>query len=84
MKALVVIFGLTSGFATMQGIYWYNNQRTVYEYIDLPVYIEVEKKPHSYLVIDSSYIDHEGDYESCKAYKDSYKNHHDYIVVAQH
>ena len=41
--------------------------------------------PHlngKFYVIDSSYVDHVGDFKSCVEYADSYKNFHDYIVIS--
>ena len=35
-----------------------------------------------YFVIDSSYVDHAGDFKSCVEYANSYKNFHDYIVIS--
>lgn len=35
-----------------------------------------------YFVIDSSYVDHAGDFKSCVEYADSYKKFHDYIVIS--
>ena len=35
-----------------------------------------------YYVVDSSYVDHAGDFKSCVEYADSYKKFHDYIVVS--
>ena len=35
-----------------------------------------------YYVVDSSYVDHSGDFKSCVEYADSYKQFHDYIVVS--
>lgn len=35
-----------------------------------------------YYVVDSSYVDHSGDFKSCIEYADSYKEFHDYIVVS--
>ena len=41
-----------------------------------------EEKKEMFYVIDASYIDYSGDYADCVQYADSYKNHHDYIVVS--
>jgi len=35
-----------------------------------------------YYVVDSSYVDHSGDFKSCIEYANSYKQFHDYIVVS--
>tara|TARA_B100000497_G_scaffold14246_1_gene16423 strand:- start:2575 stop:3006 length:432 start_codon:yes stop_codon:yes gene_type:complete len=35
-----------------------------------------------YFVIDSSYVDHTGDFKSCVEYAESYKSFHDYIVIS--
>ena len=35
-----------------------------------------------FLVVDSSYVDHSGDFKSCVEYASSYKEFHDYIVVS--
>lgn len=35
-----------------------------------------------YFVIDSSYVDHSGDFKSCVEYAESYKSFHDYIVIS--
>ena len=35
-----------------------------------------------FFVIDSSYVDHAGDFKSCVEYAESYKNFHDYIVIS--
>ena len=35
-----------------------------------------------YFVIDSSYVDHAGDFKSCVEYAESYKDFHDYIVIS--
>ena len=44
--------------------------------------IEVPKEEEeTFYVIDASYIDHSGKYEDCVEYANSYKNHHDYVVV---
>jgi|OM-RGC.v1.032961593 hypothetical protein len=43
---------------------------------------EVNKPPEAtFYVIDASYIDHSGKYDDCVEYANSYKNHHDYVVV---
>ncbi len=45
--------------------------------------ITTEKvKEESYHVIDASYIDHSGKFTDCVEYADSYKNHHEYVVVS--
>jgi len=45
---------------------------------------EVNKIPEeTFFVIDASYIDHSGKYEDCVEYADSYKDHHDYVVVKE-
>ncbi len=43
--------------------------------------VEVQEE-QNYHVIDASYIDHTGKYDDCVEYADSYKNHHEYIVVS--
>lgn len=35
-----------------------------------------------FIVVDSSYVDHSGDFKSCVEYANSYKEFHDYIVVS--
>jgi len=35
-----------------------------------------------FYVVDSSYVDHIGDFKSCVEYASSYKDFHDYIVVS--
>jgi len=35
-----------------------------------------------FYVVDSSYVDHSGDFKSCVEYAASYKKFHDYIVVS--
>ena len=43
---------------------------------------EVPKiEEETFYVIDASYIDHSGKYEDCVEYANSYKDHHDYVVV---
>jgi len=43
---------------------------------------EVPKvEEETFYVIDASYIDHSGKYDDCVEYANSYKNHHDYVVV---
>tara|TARA_R110001592_G_scaffold304226_1_gene576682 strand:- start:338 stop:607 length:270 start_codon:yes stop_codon:yes gene_type:complete len=43
---------------------------------------EVPKvEEETFYVIDASYIDHSGKYDDCVEYADSYKDHHDYVVV---
>ena len=45
---------------------------------------EVPKvEEETFFVIDASYIDHTGKYEDCVEYADSYKDHHDYVVVKE-
>ncbi len=45
---------------------------------------EVPKvKEETFFVIDASYIDHSGKYEDCVEYADSYKDHHEYVVVKE-
>ena len=45
---------------------------------------EVNKPPEAtFFVIDASYIDHTGNYKDCVEYADSYKDHHDYVVVKE-
>ncbi len=45
---------------------------------------EVPKvKEETFFVIDASYIDHTGKYEDCVEYADSYKDHHEYVVVKE-
>jgi len=41
-----------------------------------------EDKREIFYVIDASYIDHSGDYADCVQYADTYKDHHNYIVVS--
>jgi len=71
------LFGILTGFTSV--ITW--------EYYNAPkvVYIEKEVVPDTlnFLVVDSNYIDHSGDYKSCVEYKEYFKDHHDYVVVAQ-
>jgi hypothetical protein len=35
-----------------------------------------------FIVVDSSYVDHSGDFKSCVEYASSYKEFHNYIVVS--
>ena len=35
-----------------------------------------------FFVVDSSYVDHSGDFKSCVEYAESYKSFHDYIVIS--
>jgi len=45
---------------------------------------EVNKVPEeTFFVIDASYIDHTGNYKDCVEYADSYKDHHEYVVVKE-
>jgi hypothetical protein len=45
---------------------------------------EVPKvEEETFFVIDASYIDHTGKYEDCVEYADSYKDHHEYVVVKE-
>ncbi len=45
---------------------------------------EVPKvKEETFFVIDASYIDHTGNYKDCVEYADSYKDHHEYVVVKE-
>ena len=45
---------------------------------------EVNKEPEeTFFVIDASYIDHTGNYKDCVEYADSYKDHHEYVVVKE-
>jgi hypothetical protein len=45
---------------------------------------EVPKVPEeTFFVIDASYIDHTGNYKDCVEYADSYKDHHEYVVVKE-
>ena len=57
-----------------------------FEYYSAPkvVYIEKEApKSKTFLVVDTNYVDHTGDYDSCVEYKEYFKDHHDYVVVEQ-
>jgi hypothetical protein len=38
--------------------------------------------PGQFFVVDSSYVDHAGDFKSCVEYAHSYQNFHDYIVLS--
>lgn len=42
-----------------------------------------KEKEETFFVIDASYIDHSGNFKDCVEYADSYKDHHEYVVVKE-